>query len=337
MEYGIGLTVVTMASGGLGALAPEDRVRAVARRIAREAPTLGDLDAEALEKLARAVVVESLKDTLKEKANLAKIDYPEERRTFEVRSSRTGSKATRRTYSAAIDRLETWCARRGTSVLELTPAAADDWVEAMKAEGASSATVRVRAAAVSSFFTWLERRHEQVANPLRGSKARPKVKARRTLAIPTAEEVTAIEEAADPMLRAAVSVMSTLGLRVGALPGLSVNGTRYTSTSKGREISGTVTPEIRKAIEHAGLSLRAPFETLAAGSIAERFRRVVGKVHADGKVRAKYSVHDLRHAVAVRLYTQSRDIYAVKQALGHASVTVTETYLRSIGVEGLAR
>jgi site-specific recombinase XerD len=51
-----------------------------------------------------------------------------------------------------------------------------------------------------------------------------------------------------------------------------------------------------------------------------------------GKVRARYSVHDLRHAFAVWLYTETRDIYAVEKALGHANVSVTETYLRSLGL-----
>jgi len=46
--------------------------------------------------------------------------------------------------------------------------------------------------------------------------------------------------------------------------------------------------------------------------------------------------HDLRHAFAVRLYGRSRDVYAVKTALFHANVAVTETYLRSLGLsEGL--
>ncbi len=44
-------------------------------------------------------------------------------------------------------------------------------------------------------------------------------------------------------------------------------------------------------------------------------------------------MHDLRHAFAVKLYGESRDIYRVSKALHHASVAVTESYLRSIGIE----
>jgi site-specific recombinase XerD len=58
----------------------------------------------------------------------------------------------------------------------------------------------------------------------------------------------------------------------------------------------------------------------------------LSQVNARGKLKAKYSVHDLRHAFAVTLYGQTHDIYQVKQALGHASVSVTEGYLRSLGL-----
>jgi hypothetical protein len=48
--------------------------------------------------------------------------------------------------------------------------------------------------------------------------------------------------------------------------------------------------------------------------------------------RARYSVHDLRHAFAVRVYESTHDIYATEKARGHANVGVTETYLRSLGL-----
>jgi hypothetical protein len=35
----------------------------------------------------------------------------------------------------------------------------------------------------------------------------------------------------------------------------------------------------------------------------------------------------------VRLYSATHNVYKVEKALGHASVSVTETYLRSLGLE----
>ena len=40
----------------------------------------------------------------------------------------------------------------------------------------------------------------------------------------------------------------------------------------------------------------------------------------------KHKFHDLRHTFAVRAYLLTRDIYLVKQLLGHSSVTITEKY-----------
>ena len=104
------------------------------------------------------------------------------------------------------------------------------------------------------------------------------------------------------MLRAAIVVMARAGLRVGALPSLSITGSRWTATTKGKEQGGTIPETVRKAIERAGLPLRAPFAELTATRILDRVRYLVRKLLAEGKLRARYSVHDLRHAFAVRLY-----------------------------------
>ena len=67
-----------------------------------------------------------------------------------------------------------------------------------------------------------------------------------------------------------------------------------------------------------------------AESIAKAFECLSRKTHAAGKLQARYSVHDLRHAFATRLYQACYDVYQVKTALGHSSVSATERYLRSL-------
>ena len=39
-------------------------------------------------------------------------------------------------------------------------------------------------------------------------------------------------------------------------------------------------------------------------------------------------IHCLRHTFAVRRYLKTRDIYLVKQEMGHSSVTTTEIYAK---------
>jgi site-specific recombinase XerD len=61
---------------------------------------------------------------------------------------------------------------------------------------------------------------------------------------------------------------------------------------------------------------RAPFKALSAEQIAQAFKYPAGKLHAAGGIRERYSVHDLRHAFAVKLDRESGDVYRVEKASG---------------------
>jgi len=311
----------------------EAPVKSVAKRIVRDAPRLQELAPEELEKLARVVVAESLKDDLRRAADLERVDYQAERARFILRASRTGSERTRKLYAAALGRLEAWCERQGLSPLDLTPAREDDWISDLKSEGRASATVRLDVSGASAFWR-LERRHPELRNPFRGTRERPPRKAARLLEVPNAKEIEEMMDAADPVMREAIAVMARAGLRVGALPGLSVHGERFTTTTKGKEQSGRITEDVRKEIERAGLSLHAPFSGVTALRIADRFLYLAKRLQETDKLRARYSVHDLRHCFAVQLYQETRDVYAVEKALNHATLAVTESYLRSLGLAG---
>lgn len=313
----------------------EARVKAVVGKLAHKVPELADLDEATLEKVARIALLDEVKCKLRDAARLERIPYAEERELFIARASRTGSERTRKLYAGALARLEAWCERQGLSPLELTPARADDWIEAEKAEGRAPATVQLAISGASAFWTWMERRHPELRNPFRGTRARPAKKPARKLAVPSDAEIEILESAAGPELRAAINVMARAGLRVGALPSLSITGSRWTAATKGKDQAGKVPDEVRAAILAAGLPLRSPFKASTAPSIAKAFEYLARKVFQAGRIRARYSVHDLRHAFAVRLYESTHDVYQVEQALGHASVGVTETYLRSLPFGGL--
>jgi integrase len=71
---------------------------------------------------------------------------------------------------------------------------------------------------------------------------------------------------------------------------------------------------------------------ITAGQVEKGFQYLAGKLYAVDRIRARYSMHDLRHAFAVRAYQVTNGVYAVKKALGLASVAVTERYLSSLDV-----
>ena len=60
-------------------------------------------------------------------------------------------------------------------------------------------------------------------------------------------------------------------------------------------------------------------------NLSKTFLKAMRDKKVNGKD-TKYHLHCLRHTFAVRRYLQTRDIYLVKQEMGHASVTTTEIY-----------
>jgi integrase len=223
--------------------------------------------------------------------------------------------------------------------LELSPAQADDFIYSLRTEKSektgsenSPATVRIATAAASSLYTFMHRRHNAVENPFRGSKARPKEKAVRELAVPSKEELKIILKELPAPEAAAVSIMAGLGLRAGALPTLEKSGERYKARSKGKSFYVDLAPDMIKRLTRAALPLRAPFAGKTANSIELIVAYHIKKLYRAGKIGAAYSCHDFRHFAAVREYGKDHDIKRVRDFLNHSSISITERYLRSIGV-----
>jgi site-specific recombinase XerC len=309
----------------------QDLVTLATKKLAHAAPHLETLTPEELETLSRRVMVETLQAELKARVTVERIDWTAEREAFLLQASRTGSPHTMKAYRAGIDRLETWCKEKELSAVRMDPAGADDWIAHLKAEGRAPASVRLDVYGVSSFWNWLERRHTELRNPFRNTRAIPALKSRRELAVPSFAEIDMMMGEAMGPLRLAIVAMSRLGIRVGALHGLTIRGDRYMTHSKGKDISGVCPEEVRREVERTG-SLRSPFAGVDEGQIQDAFRYLVGKLYAGGRLAARYSPHDLRHAFAVRLYQETRDIYAVGKALNHEGIATTERYLRSLGM-----
>jgi site-specific recombinase XerD len=295
------------------------------------------------EQKAQAVQFAALLETAQKMIavkGIAGIDWQVEKETFLSNAGKTNSAHTRTGYRAALGKLETWTATRAINPLELSPAQADDFIYALKAEGRAPASIRLDTAAASSFYTFLHRRHTAIENPFRGTKARPAKKAVRVTAIPDAKEVKAIITALPPMEAAAAAVMAYRGLRAGALPTLSIAGGKFTGHSKGKDIDGELPQAALKAIQAAGLPLRAPFSAPEGykaenwtNTLEKRIVKTTKKLHQAGKIKAAYSCHDLRHFYAATEYRKNHDIHRLCKLLAHASIQVTETYLKSIKVE----
>ncbi len=51
--------------------------------------------------------------------------------------------------------------------------------------------------------------------------------------------------------------------------------------------------------------------------------KVIGEAH---------TMYSFRHTAAINLYLKTKDLFKVQQALGHSSMLVTLTYMRSLGI-----
>jgi integrase len=306
-----------------------DRVNLIVRKIARESPQLKDLNWEQLETIAKIVITQRLTKEMDGKASVAEIDLNAEIDAFIKQAGRTESAGTKAVYREAIATLTRWARKNKIEILLMDYAQADDFIYSLS--GAPK-TVRLKIAAVSSFFSFLERRHSAVKNPVRGTRARPQDKTVRELEIPTDEEMPVILESLPDYERLAVCVMAYRGLRVGALNRLKIWGNGYQAVSKGKEIYGEFPEEIMRMIKASPLNNKSPFGGCSIGALKVRIIRATGKLHREGKISAPYSAHDFRHYFAVSNYQRDKDIYRLSKLLDHSNIAITENYLKGLKI-----
>jgi hypothetical protein len=100
-----------------------------------------------------------------------RVDWQAEREAF-----LTDAKSTHRreAYTRALDHLGKWLELHALPASSLTPRLADDFIRDLRAmSGRDADSTRLVVSACSSFFSFLERRFDEIRNPFRGSRARP--------------------------------------------------------------------------------------------------------------------------------------------------------------------
>jgi site-specific recombinase XerD len=307
-----------------------NNVEALARKIKKEAPKLQELDKETLEAIAKIVITQRLTDELNEKINLADIDYKMEKNIFIMACGRTGSDYTHTAYLKSLKALETYCKSNNINILLMNYAQADDFIYSLQGSPNSK---RLTIAAISSFYTFLERRNANIKNPVRGTRARPEKKPVKKLEIPTDNEVNIILNSVPEPERLAVYIMAFRGLRIGALRRLTIWGNTYTSVSKGKQIYGEFSPDILKQVKKSDLNNKTPFSDYSVNALKLRIYRQTQKLFNDGKISSAFSAHDFRHYFAVSEYQKDQDIYKLCQLLDHSNISITENYLKSIRIK----
>ena len=273
-------------------------------------------------------------DYMKEEQLIKQIDYETEKENFFKQCSKTKSNHTKRQYKNGLNKLEEYCSMNNKNILFIKAREADDFIIEVNSSELSNLSIRALVSSCSSFFSFLERRYPFIKNPFRGTKTRPPVKNKKRLEVPTKKEIELIiKDISDPLIKMAVIFIMECGVRVGALPKLEIRNNRYYSYSKGKEISWKVTDKVIKELKKYNLAFNAPFKNKSSEVIRNIFYRSSKRLYEQGKIKASYSIHDIRHYFAVTLYKKNRDIELIRKALNHSNIAITGLYLRSLEVE----
>lgn len=273
-------------------------------------------------------------DYYKEEQLIKNIDYKTEKENFFKQCSKTKSNHTKRQYKNGLEKLEEYCNTNDKNILFFKPKDADDFITETNNTSLANLSVRALVSSCSSFFSFLERRYPFIKNPFRGTKTRPPVRNKKRLEVPSKKEIDLIiKDISDPLVKIAVVFIMECGVRVGALPKLEIRNGKYYSYSKGKEISYKVSDKAIKELKKYKLPIEVPFQNKSSEVVRNIFYRSSKRLYMQGKIKASYSIHDIRHYFAVRLYKKTKDIELIRRALNHSSIAITGLYLKSLEIE----
>ena len=271
------------------------------------------------------------------------------------------SKETRKNYQYALDRLLAFCRAEGIDAACLTYEQARRFTTSPQLANnnkrggrRAEQSIRTDIAAVSSLYSELDRLSEgKIRNPFLRIDTKPGKERASDKAVPTAKELSAILANTSGQVRAAIAVMAYRGLRIGALPELTLatrdGKTTFNAFTKGKPQAGVMPSEAMDAIEQAGLSRKKPFEGAGVKTLTKRIERELDRLAGKGLIAghtaerminkkiktvtvSDYSCHGFRHFYAVAQYEATRDIEKVRRLLNHADLNTTQAYLQSLGL-----
>lgn len=214
----------------------------------------------------------------------------------------------------------------------------------LSAKGLKPRSIARKVAALKSFSRFCARRHLLQVNPAKLISA-PKLDKQLPVFL-TQKQAGAIavppENATEEMLRnhCIVEFFYGSGLRLSELQGLAVSGVNVRSATvrvmgKGRKerivpMTATAITSMQRylARRKAEMAPDGPLFTAPGGEKLSRrqIERIVAKELSLVSQQKKRSPHVLRHSFATHLMDGGADIRAVKELLGHASLTTTQIY-----------
>jgi len=306
-------------------------------------PELKDLNDEQIEKLAKSVVIDNLKEQLKTEVKKSTINIEELKDKWLLTFN---SDSTRINYKHNVEEFLNWLEKR--SIIDLRAIDADDYLQFLKNSKLSSGSIRFRIAAASSFCNYLRRADILNQNYFLKIKGLPKTKEKLKI-IPSDNDILIIEQELNNEIHStgrgsagkqrgaiimivALSLIKNHALRIGALESLSIDTKGlFIADSKTNTVRGKLNRECLELINEFKLYRNKPFEKIKTNSIKKQFERFLTRLCKEDKIDKVFSPHDFRHYAAVRFYTETLDIFATMKFLNHKNITTTQIYLKGLG------
>ena len=264
-------------------------------------------------------------------------------------AERSASRLTLSTYARALRQFREWMGKRFPGWSECTAEHFRGWLYEAMEEQLKSSTIRLRFAALRSFYNYLVRFGEVSMSPL-AEVSLPK--ARHPL--PVHLNLRQMEELLSMPLRvpldkkcppwlpyrdaAILELFYSCGVRLSELVSLNANALQSEEgclrvVGKGRKVrlvpvGDYARAAIERYCEMAGVSGASPLfiSRLGRRLTGRAIQLMLEKYLRYSDIPIHISPHKLRHTFATHLLDAGADLRAVQELLGHASLSTTQIY-----------
>lgn len=307
------------------------------------APLLENLSIEQLEQIAKIVIIDRYKEDLDKRAKLALYSYEELKEKF---LNAYKSFYTQRTYKRGLELFENWCSsNRSINKLDIKQSEVDTYIQFLKDGKLSNNSIAIAVKAISAFYSFAERfTNGIIKNTVKGTRATPKAKAnnnnkfytygvdKNVIANTEKDIETIINQIDNVELKAIIQIAVSTGLRVGSFQSMEIHSNKYRCISKEHTLQGVLADNIIDFMKCNGITGNKPFTRYTDMRLSALFKYHTKRLYKKGLIRFEYSFHDLRHLFALKEYSVNKDIYRLKELLGHNSIVITERYLKGLNI-----
>ena len=215
-------------------------------------------------------------------------------------------------------------------------------------------------AALRSFFGWCRKGHVGISplssDCIEDALEMPKTHVEKPYDILTDTELSRLMEAAPTVRdRALIALLAGCGLRISEVIALDVEDIKRNSTLHVRQGKGgkdrvvpvpsTVLLAIRTLVSETGrqngplfLASDRASSTRGASRMTTRGAALaLDRALAAAGIDRRISPHSLRHTFAIRFLRATKNVEALRNVLGHSSLTVTSRYSAHIAIEELQK